>query len=42
MKDYRPRIKGNLRKAYDNITKKETRVLVIGDSCFTEIKKNRN
>ena len=31
MKDFRPRIKGNLRKAYDNITKKETRVLVIGD-----------
>ena len=31
MGDYRPRIKGNLRKAYDNITKKETRVLVIGD-----------
>ena len=31
MKDFRPRIKGNLRKAYDNITKKETRVLIIGD-----------
>jgi len=31
MKDFRPRIKGNLRKAYDNITKKEKRVLVIGD-----------
>ena len=31
MKDFRPRIKGNLRSAYDRITKKETRVLVIGD-----------
>ena len=31
MKDYRPRIKGNLRKAYDNLTKKESRILVIGD-----------
>ena len=31
MKDFRPRIKGNVKKAYENITKKETRVLVIGD-----------
>ena len=31
MKDFRPRIKGNLKKAYDNLTKKESRVLCIGD-----------
>ena len=31
MKDFRPRIRGNLKKAFFNITKKETRVLVIGD-----------
>ena len=31
IKDFRPRIKGNLRKAYDNLTKKESRILVIGD-----------
>lgn len=30
-KDFRPRIKGNLRKAYDRITMDESRVLVIGD-----------
>lgn len=30
-KDYRPRLKGNIRKAYDRITKKENRVLCIGD-----------
>lgn len=30
-KDFRPRIKGNVRKAYDTITKNENRVLVIGD-----------
>ena len=29
--DFRPRIKGNLRTAYDNLTKKESRILVIGD-----------
>jgi len=31
MMDFRPRIKGNLRAAYDNLTKKESRILVIGD-----------
>ena len=31
MKDFRPRLRGNLKKAFFNITKKETRVLVIGD-----------
>jgi metallophosphoesterase superfamily enzyme len=31
MMDFRPRIKGNLRTAYDNLTKKESRILVIGD-----------
>lgn len=30
-KDYRPRLKGNKRKAYDRITKAENRVLCIGD-----------
>lgn len=30
-KDYRPRLKGNIRKAYDRITKVENRVLCIGD-----------
>jgi hypothetical protein len=30
-RDYRPRLKGNKRKAYDRITKKENRVLCIGD-----------
>jgi len=30
-KDFRPRLKGNKKKAYLNITKDETRVLVIGD-----------
>lgn len=30
-KDYRPRLKGNVRKAYDYLTNKESRVLVIGD-----------
>ena len=29
--DFRPRIKGNVSKAYDYITKDESRVLVIGD-----------
>ena len=29
--DFRPRIKGNIKKAYEHITKKESRVLVIGD-----------
>jgi hypothetical protein len=29
--DFRPRIKGNLKKAYESLTKKESRVLVIGD-----------
>ena len=31
MGDFRPRIKNNLLKAYKNLTKKESRVLVIGD-----------
>lgn len=31
MGDFRPRIKGNIKTAYNHITKKETRVLVIGD-----------
>lgn len=31
MGDYRPRIKGKRRKAFDHITKDELRVLVIGD-----------
>ena len=31
MKDYRPRLKGNVKKAYFNIVKKENRILVIGD-----------
>ena len=29
--EIRPRIKGNLKKAYESLTKKESRVLVIGD-----------
>jgi predicted phosphodiesterase len=29
--DYRPRLRGNIKTAYDNITKKERRILVIGD-----------
>jgi len=31
MKDFRPRLRGNKLKAFKNITKDETRVLVIGD-----------
>jgi metallophosphoesterase superfamily enzyme len=31
MTDYRPRLKGNKKTAYENITKEQTRVLVIGD-----------
>ena len=31
MKDFRPRLKGNKLKAFLNLTKRETRVLVIGD-----------
>jgi predicted phosphodiesterase len=31
MKDFRPRLKGNVKKAYDNLVKKESRILVIGD-----------
>ena len=31
MGDFRPRLKGNLKKAFENITKKESRILVIGD-----------
>jgi len=31
MSDYRPRLKGNVKKAFLNLTKKENRVLVIGD-----------
>lgn len=30
-KDYRPRLKGNIKKAYDHLTKVEDRILVIGD-----------
>ena len=30
-KDYRPRLKGNTKKAYLNLTKSQTRVLAIGD-----------
>jgi len=30
-KDFRPRLRGNVKKAYENITKEESRVLVIGD-----------
>jgi hypothetical protein len=29
MNDFRPRLKGNKKIAYDNITKKERRILVI-------------
>ena len=31
MSDFRPRLRGNKLKAFENITKKEERVLVIGD-----------
>jgi len=31
MKDFRPRLKGNIKKAYDALTAPESRVLVIGD-----------
>ena len=31
MKDYRPRLKGNVKTAYKNITKNESRVLCVGD-----------
>ena len=31
MKDFRPRLKGNIKKAYDHLTKNEDRILVIGD-----------
>jgi metallophosphoesterase superfamily enzyme len=31
MGDFRPRLKGNLKDVYHNLTKKESRVLVIGD-----------
>ena len=30
-KDFRPRLRGNVKQAYENITKVENRVLVIGD-----------
>ena len=30
-KDFRPRLKGNIKKAYLNLVKKENRILVIGD-----------
>ncbi|QDP51075.1 MAG: hypothetical protein Unbinned3907contig1000_18 [Prokaryotic dsDNA virus sp.] len=30
-KDFRPRLRGNVKKAYENITKNENRVLVVGD-----------
>jgi len=31
MKDFRPRLKGNTKTAYDNITRNESRILIIGD-----------
>ena len=31
MGDFRPRLKGNKKKAFENLTKKENRILVIGD-----------
>ena len=31
MSDFRPRLKGNLKTAFQNLTKKESRILVIGD-----------
>ena len=31
MKSFRPRLRGNKLKAFENITKDENRVLVIGD-----------
>lgn len=31
MNDFRPRLRGNKRKAFDNLTKDESRILVIGD-----------
>jgi predicted phosphodiesterase len=31
IKDFRPRLRGNTKKAYENITKQERRILVIGD-----------
>ena len=30
-KDFRPRLKGNIKKAYDNLVKVEDKILVIGD-----------
>ena len=29
--DFRPRLRGNVKKAYESLTKKESRILVIGD-----------
>ena len=31
MSDFRPRLHGNKKKAYENLTKKERRILVVGD-----------
>jgi len=31
LKDFRPRLRGNTKKAYENIVKQERRILVIGD-----------
>ena len=31
LKDFRPRLRGNTKKAYENLIKKERRILVIGD-----------
>ena len=31
MNDFRPRLKGNKKIAYDNITQDESRILVVGD-----------
>ena len=30
-KDFRPRLKGNIKKAYENLVKVEDKILVIGD-----------
>jgi len=32
LKDFRPRLRGNTKKAYENIVKQERRILVIGDT----------
>ena len=43
MSDFRPRLKGNILNAYNNITKEESRILVIGDlHCPFELKEYFN